>query len=152
MIGVAVGLGNVWRFPYMMGQNGGSAFLVVYLVFVLVFAIPAITAEWSLGRYTRHGPIGAMAIAFGPFGRWIGYLLVLTVLIANSRLKLLSPRFGLFGLVPRFVQLDDPPQGFGQPGLALVGNTGFSLLHALIAFQQQRLRLVELFLTGQCGA
>jgi NSS family neurotransmitter:Na+ symporter len=84
MIGVAVGLGNVWRFPYMMGQYGGSAFLVVYLVFVLVFAIPAVTAEWSLGRYTRHGPIGAMEKAFGPSGRLIGYVLVLTVLIANS--------------------------------------------------------------------
>jgi NSS family neurotransmitter:Na+ symporter len=84
MIGVAVGLGNVWRFPYMMGQYGGSAFLVVYLIFVLVFAIPAVTAEWSLGRYTRHGPIGAMEKAFGPFGRLIGYVLVLTVLIANS--------------------------------------------------------------------
>lgn len=84
MIGVAVGLGNVWRFPYMMGQNGGSAFLIVYLVFVLAFAIPAVTAEWSLGRHTRHGPIGAMEIAFGPFGRWLGYLLVTTVLIANS--------------------------------------------------------------------
>ena len=84
MIGVAVGLGNVWRFPYMMGQYGGSAFLVVYVVFVLIFAIPAVTAEWSLGRYTRHGPIGAMQRAFGPFGKWVGYLLVLTVLIANS--------------------------------------------------------------------
>ncbi len=84
MVGVAVGLGNVWRFPYMMGQYGGSAFLIVYLVFVLIFAIPAVTAEWSLGRYTRHGPLGAMEHAFGPLGRWIGYLLVLTVLIANS--------------------------------------------------------------------
>ena len=84
MIGVAVGLGNVWRFPYMMGQYGGSAFLVAYLVFVLIFAIPAITAEWSLGRHARHGPIGAMEQAFGPLGRWLGYLLVFTVLVANS--------------------------------------------------------------------
>ena len=84
MIGVAVGLGNVWRFPYMMGQYGGSAFLVVYIVFVLVFAIPAVTAEWSLGRYTRHGPIGAMERAFGPLGRWFGYLLVLTLFIAST--------------------------------------------------------------------
>ena len=84
MIGVAVGLGNVWRFPYMMGQHGGSAFLVIYIVFVLIIAIPAITAEWSLGRYARHGPIGAMQRAFGPIGRWIGYLLVSTVFIAST--------------------------------------------------------------------
>ena len=45
MIGVAVGLGNVWRFPYMMGQYGGSAFLVVYIAFVLIFAIPAVTGS-----------------------------------------------------------------------------------------------------------
>ena len=84
MIGVAVGLGNVWRFPYMMGQHGGSAFLVVYVVCILALAIPAVTAEWSLGRYARHGPIGAMERVFGPFGRWIGYLLVFTVFVANS--------------------------------------------------------------------
>jgi len=84
MIGVAVGLGNVWRFPYMMGQYGGSAFLVVYVVFVLIFAIPAVTAEWSLGRFTRHGPIGAMERAFGPHGRWIGYLLVFTLFVAST--------------------------------------------------------------------
>ena len=52
MIGVAVGLGNVWRFPYMMGQYGGSAFLVVYIVFVLVFAIPAVTGTMP----TRSAP------------------------------------------------------------------------------------------------
>ena len=112
MVGVAVGLGNVWRFPYMMGQYGGSAFLIVYLVFVLVFAIPAITAEWSLGRYTRHGPIGAMEHAFGPHGRWIGYLLVLTVLIANSYYVVIvgnvafSATFGLFtGFTPESIPL-----------------------------------------------
>ena len=84
MIGVAVGLGNVWRFPYMMGTHGGSAFLVVYLGFVLAFAIPAVTAEWSLGRQTRHGPLGAFEQAFGPAGKWVGLLLLTTVLIANS--------------------------------------------------------------------
>ena len=84
MVGVAVGLGNVWRFPYMMGQHGGSAFLVLYLGFVAVFAVPAVTAEWALGRHTRRGPMGAFEQALGPRGRWIGYLLVATVLIANS--------------------------------------------------------------------
>ncbi|MCL4145628.1 UNVERIFIED_CONTAM: hypothetical protein GTU68_019345, partial [Idotea baltica] len=55
MIGVAVGLGNVWRFPYMMGQYGGSAFLFVYLLFTVLFALPALMGEIGLGRATRKG-------------------------------------------------------------------------------------------------
>ena len=120
MVGVAVGLGNVWRFPYMMGQYGGSAFLVVYLVFVLVFAIPAITAEWSLGRYTRYGPLGAMERAFGPYGRWIGYLLVTTVLIANSYYVVIvgnvafSAAFAMFaGFTPETIPLYTTQLGDG---------------------------------------
>jgi NSS family neurotransmitter:Na+ symporter len=85
MIGVAVGLGNVWRFPYMMGSNGGSAFLLVYLVFVLIFAIPALSAEWALGRETRKGPIGAFSDAFGKGpGYAIGGLLIFGILVADS--------------------------------------------------------------------
>jgi len=55
MVGVAVGLGNVWRFPYMKGEYGGSAFLIVYLIFTRLLAIPAMMAEWTLGRETRQG-------------------------------------------------------------------------------------------------
>jgi NSS family neurotransmitter:Na+ symporter len=129
MIGVAVGLGNVWRFPYMMGQHGGSAFLVVYLVFVLVFAIPAVTAEWSLGRFTRHGPLGAMEQAFGPFGRWIGYLLVSTVLVANSYYVVIvgnvafSAAFAMFsGFTPETIPLYTTRLGNGaiQAAVALL--------------------------------
>ena len=85
MAGVAIGLGNVWRFPYMMGRYGGSAFLIVYLVFVVLFAVPALMAEWALGRQTRRGPVGAFTEAFGPLaGRIIGALLLATVLVADS--------------------------------------------------------------------
>jgi len=85
MIGVSVGLGNVWRFPYMMGQYGGSAFLVIYLLLTLAFAIPALTAEWALGRATRSGPIGAFSHAFGRVpGRVIGTILLITILVADS--------------------------------------------------------------------
>ena len=85
MIGVAVGLGNVWRFPYMMGKYGGSAFLLVYLLFTLLFAVPALMAEMSLGRATRKGPVGAFKAALGERGgKWIGYLLLVTILVASS--------------------------------------------------------------------
>lgn len=68
MAGLAIGLGNVWRFPYMMGQHGGSAFLLVYAAFMLTLAAPALAAEFALGRATRAGPVAAFQAAFGR--RW----------------------------------------------------------------------------------
>lgn len=85
LIGVAVGLGNVWRFPYMMGKYGGSAFLIIYLFFTLLFALPALMAEIGLGRAIRQGPIGTFKTAFGKkLGTVIGYLLLTTIGIAAS--------------------------------------------------------------------
>lgn len=85
MIGVAVGLGNVWRFPYMMGKYGGSAFLFIYLLFTVLFALPALVGEMGLGRTTRKGILGAFQEALGPrFGKWVGFLLLFTVTIASS--------------------------------------------------------------------
>lgn len=60
-IGAAVGLGNLWRFPFMAGQNGGAAFVLVYLVCVLVLAIPIALLEISLGRIGQHGAIATIA-------------------------------------------------------------------------------------------
>lgn len=85
MIGVAVGLGNVWRFPYMMGKYGGSAFLFIYLLFTVLFALPALVGEVGLGRVTRKGILGAFQEALGPnFGKAVGFLLLFTVTIASS--------------------------------------------------------------------
>ncbi len=85
MTGMAVGLGNVWRFPYMMGQYGGGAFLLMYLVLMLIFAVPALCAEWGLGRVTGKGPIGALSQAFGKTpGTIIGTLLLCSLLVTVS--------------------------------------------------------------------
>lgn len=85
MLGVAIGLGNVWRFPYMMGSYGGSAFLLLYLVFALALAAPLLSAEWALGRATRSGPIGSYRVALGSrLGTPLGLLLVVAMLVANS--------------------------------------------------------------------
>jgi len=84
LAGVAIGLGNVWRFPYMMGSYGGSAFLLLYFFFMVIVALPAFTAELALARSHRGATITVMRKSYGFFGRVIGYLLVLGVLTAAS--------------------------------------------------------------------
>lgn len=76
--GSAVGLGNIWRFPFMTGQNGGAAFILVYFACVLLLGIPGMVSEFIVGR---HGQSNA-ARAYGSMGnkgwRFIGYLGILT--------------------------------------------------------------------------
>lgn len=79
MVGLAVGLGNVWRFPYMVGRFGGAAFVVLYLVIAALVAVPALMGEWALGRHTRLGTLGAYQRVGVPGGRWVGWLLCLIV-------------------------------------------------------------------------
>jgi len=84
LIGVAVGLANVWRFPYLAGNHGGAAFVLLYVLLSFLLGIPAIMAEWTLGRLTRQGPAGAFVTAGMPGGRGIGLLLFFTVFMAMS--------------------------------------------------------------------
>ncbi|NLB70262.1 MAG: hypothetical protein GX804_11400 [Lentisphaerae bacterium] len=57
--GSAVGLGNIWKFPYVTGQNGGGAFVLVYLLCIAVIGLPILLCEMALGRNTRQSPVGA---------------------------------------------------------------------------------------------
>lgn len=58
--GAAVGLGNIWKFPYIMGQNGGGAFVLVYLACILLVATPILVTEIMLGRRARRSPVNGM--------------------------------------------------------------------------------------------
>ena len=60
-IGAAVGLGNIWKFPYLTGQNGGGAFVLVYVMAVLFVALPILIAEIAIGRWGGQSPPNAMA-------------------------------------------------------------------------------------------
>jgi NSS family neurotransmitter:Na+ symporter len=84
MIGVAVGLGAVWRFPYMVGKFGGAAFVLFYMVIVLFIGIPALMAEWTLGRHTRRGTLGAYEKGGFPGGKWVGAFLFFIVFCATG--------------------------------------------------------------------
>ena len=57
--GSAIGLGAIWRFPYIAGKHGGAAFLLVFLLSVFVVGIPAMIAEFAVGRKTRKNAVGA---------------------------------------------------------------------------------------------
>ena len=58
--GSAVGLGNIWKFPYMVGSNGGSAFVFVYLVCLLAIGLPVMVSEIFIGKYGRKSPINSL--------------------------------------------------------------------------------------------
>ena len=66
--GAAVGLGNIWRFPYITGENGGAAFLVLYIAFVLLLGLPVMMAEILIGRAGRRAPMQALGYLAGQAG------------------------------------------------------------------------------------
>jgi len=69
--GSAIGLGNVWKFPYITGQNGGGAFVLIYLVCIFAVGLPIMLAEFTLGRKTNLNPVGAFQ-ALKPNTPWVG--------------------------------------------------------------------------------
>ena len=81
--GSAIGLGSIWRFPYMTGENGGGAFLLVYLLSVIIVGIPVMLAEFSIGTHTRKSPVKAYN-QLSPRWRWLGYNSVLVSLLISG--------------------------------------------------------------------
>ena len=73
-VGCAVGLGNIWRFPYMLGSNGGAAFLLIYILCILLLGFPVMITEFFIGRHTNRNAAGAFK-ELAPGTRWslIGY-------------------------------------------------------------------------------
>ncbi len=65
--GSAVGLGNVWRFPYELGRNGGAVFLLIYIVCIFLFGLPLMISEFAVGRHAQRNT----ARAFAPW-RFVG--------------------------------------------------------------------------------
>ena len=80
--GSAVGLGNVWRFPYMAGQNGGAAFILIYLVCILLLGLPGMLGEFIIGRHSAANAARAYRnLAGGKAWAFMGYMGVVTSMI-----------------------------------------------------------------------
>ena len=80
--GSAVGLGNIWKFPYIVGENGGGAFLIVYLICVLLFGLPLIMTEFLIGKRSGKSAYGAFrALNGNNRWQWLSWLCMLTAFV-----------------------------------------------------------------------
>ena len=68
--GCAIGIGNVWKFPYLVGQNGGGAFVLIYLFFLAVLGVPVMTMEFATGRAARKSPVKMYQVLEKPGTKW----------------------------------------------------------------------------------
>ena len=85
MAGSAIGLGNLWRFPYMVGEYGGAAFIIVYILFVFLLSLPILFCEFIVGRRSQTNALGAFKkLAPGTPWKWVGALSVISPLIVVS--------------------------------------------------------------------
>lgn len=83
--GSAIGLGNIWRFPYMVGTYGGAAFVVVYILATAFLAVPMLLSETVIGRRSRSNTFGAFsALAPRSAWRWISLPIVIAPLLVVS--------------------------------------------------------------------
>jgi len=119
--GSAIALGNIWRFPYVAGQNGGAAFVFIYIMFILIIGLPVLIAELTIGRNTQKNPVGAFKKLF-PQSLWklVGVLGVFTCVAALSFYAVIAGfSVGYFFkiLIGDFTQItsgDDSGQIFSQ--------------------------------------
>ena len=75
-IGIAVGTGNIWRFSRIVAQNGGGSFLIPWVIFLLIWSVPLLIAEFAIGKSARMGPVGAIAKTAGKKFGWMGAYIV----------------------------------------------------------------------------
>ncbi|MFC7079907.1 sodium-dependent transporter [Halorussus caseinilyticus] len=111
-VGSAVGLGNVWRFPWMTAENGGSAFLVVYLGIILLVGVPGLLAEFVIGRRSQRNPAGALFRLSSGSKSWgaVGLFGVVTAIVLLSFYSVVG------GWILRYFLASFTGAYFGSPG------------------------------------
>ena len=123
--GCAVGLGNVWRFPFIVGRNGGAAFVLVYLVFLAFLGFPLLTAELAVGRAARKGVSGAMR-ALAP-ERMRKFWYVFGCVIFGGNMLLMAYYTSVGGWLLRYTA------GYAVQGTAFTGGGAEAVFDGLLA-------------------
>lgn len=139
--GAAVGLGNIWRFPYIAGENGGAAFLLLYVGFVLLLGIPVMMAEILIGRAGRQSPMRSLASLAGASGasprwRYLGLFGALTVFCILSFYSVVSGWSIEFLVASVNGNFDgQSPEAIGASFNAFLANPGLLVFnHSLFLF------------------
>jgi len=132
MLGMAVGTGNIWRFPRIVATNGGGSFLIAWAVFLLLWSVPLLLVEFAMGRASRRGPIGAFAALIGKGHAWMGAWVAFTataIMFYYSVVMGWTLRY-LWGAVSRGVPMTSPEAatGFWE---GYVGSPAAVLTHAI---------------------
>jgi len=132
-VGSAVGLGNIWGFPYKMGKSGGFAFLAIYLVLVALVGVVVMLGELTLGRKTGKGTMGAY-LSFSKKHAWVGFMGVFSGFLILSFYSVLGGmvmRY-MFGFALQLLGLDGfAGQGTGFFGFLLYDYGGILFFYAL---------------------
>ena len=85
MAGSAVGLGNLWRFPYLVGENGGAAFIIIYILLSFVICLPIFISEFVIGRRSQKNAFAAFRdLSGGSAWRWVGLFTIIVPLVVLS--------------------------------------------------------------------
>lgn len=141
-VGSSVGLGNIWKFPYMTGESGGGAFVLVYLVCILLIGLPILMSEWLLGRLGQKNPISTMNRIAGRLKRskaWVligvgGILAAWLILSFYSVIGGWALAYIRYSATATFTGLDGEGVGalfsnlLGSPGLLLLWHSLFMIL------------------------
>ncbi len=125
--GSAVGLGNIWKYPHMAGENGGGAFTIVYLICIFVVGLPIVIAEFVIGRKTQLSPVGAFeTVAPKSNWKWVGMLGVASAFVILSFYGVVGGwtlRYAFLSLVGGFSNLAGNPEIAGDQFGIFISNS-----------------------------
>lgn len=144
-IGSAVGLGNLWRFPFQAGQNGGSAFVIIYLVCVIIVAYPILIAELAIGRHKGLSAVGStrqLALDIGKSRNWavVGWIGVIASFIILTTYSIIAGQvlaYSVMSVSGEFAQYASTETAqtlslYADPTHALMWHTLFMIVTILI--------------------
>ena len=143
MAGSAVGLGNLWRFPYLVGENGGAAFIIVYIILSFLICLPIFISEFVIGRRSQKNAYSAFRdLSGGSAWKWVGLFTVIVPLVVLSYYSVIggwsieyfmkSLAFSFTGSESQAAMSTMFGDFVSRPWLPLICHTGFLLATTLI--------------------